>query len=138
MSFIKFNKFILTNISGTVVDTVFLWLLSNTVFDTYFEKYVIAPAISFEIAVFNNYTNSYFWVWKERVLKNAKDFLRRLFFYNINSSVTLLIRLGLILFIEEMLHFQVVYCNLIALLFTGILNYFMQDKLIFKQEKKFI
>lgn len=132
--FLKINKFVLTNFTGTLVETVILYLLANFVFDNYVGKYIVATTIAFEFAVFNNYTLSYFWIWKERVHNKAKDFFQRFFFYNINCTITFLIKLGLIILIERVSHLHVVYCNLIALIFTGILNYYIQDKLIFRKK----
>jgi putative flippase GtrA len=133
--FLKFNKFVLTNFCGTIVDTIVLWYSSNFLFHNYTGKYVLAPTISFEFAVLNNYILSYFWIWNERVHKKTKDFFQRYFFYNINSTITFIIKLGLIIGIERISHFHVVYCNLIALGFTGILNYYIQDKLVFRKAK---
>ena len=132
--FLKFNKFVFTNITGTIVETFILWLLSNFIFGTYIGKYIIAPTISFEFAVLNNYSFSYFWIWRERVQKRPKDFFRKFLFYNINCAITFLLRLGLIILIERIFRLHVVYCNLIALAFSGRLNYFIQDKLIFRKK----
>lgn len=130
----KFNKFVITNFTGTLVETFILWLLSNFVFGTYAGKYIAAPTISFEFAVLNNFSFSYFWIWKERVQKRPKDFFRKFLFYNVNCAIIFLLRLGLIIIVERLFRLHVVYCNLIALAITGILNYFVQDKLIFRKK----
>ncbi|TYB30253.1 MAG: GtrA family protein, partial [Candidatus Mcinerneyibacterium aminivorans] len=47
----KFAKFVLTNISGTIIDTVALWLMKSYIFSSYFGVYIISPIIGFEIAM---------------------------------------------------------------------------------------
>lgn len=126
------RRYVLSNFTGTLIDTFFLWVFSRYVFDSYYGKYVIAPFLSFEIAMLNNFINSYFWIWGDRVTKRPKDFLIRLFFYNINAVAVFFLKVGLILLIEILFGLDVVICNLIALVFTGILNLILQDKLIFK------
>jgi putative flippase GtrA len=59
------------------------------------------------------------------------DFFRRLFFYNVNSFLVFLLKLLLLVLISALLGLHVVYCNLIALTITGIVNFLLQDKLIF-------
>ena len=126
-----FAKFLSTNALGTVVDTGALWLLVTFLFETYLEEYVLAPSISFQLAVLNNYSLSYFWIWKGRVKRTMPDFFRRLFFYNVNSFLVFLLKLLLLVLISALLGLHVVYCNLIALTITGIVNFLLQDKLIF-------
>lgn len=130
---VKFRKFVLSNFTGTLVDTFFLWLFSNYFFSSYTGKYIAAPAISFEIAMFKNYMTSYFWIWKERVELKKGDFFKRLLYYNLNSALAFLVKLGLIIFIERLTHLHVVFCNLIALIFSGLINYYIQDKMIFRR-----
>lgn len=132
----KFRRFVVTSFTGTIVDTFFLWSFSNFVFQSYTGKYVLAPTISFEFAMFSNYLTSYFWIWKERVKFRKGDFIKRLVFYNLNCALAFAVKLGLIIFIERVSHLHVVYCNLIALTFTGLINYHIQDKMIFRHSGK--
>lgn len=133
---VKMWRFLFSNFTGTLVDTFFLWLFSTFVFESYTGKYIISPAISFEIAMLKNYVMSYFWIWNENHSFRWKDFLKKLLYYNINAVLAFIIKLGLIIIIERLTHLNVVYCNLIALMFTGIINYVVQDKLIFRRAKK--
>lgn len=81
----KAPKFILSNALGTVVDTAVLWLFSEHVFESYFGEYVVSPVISFECAVFVNFLCSWFFIWKDRVVRgNGKSFLRK---YRLNSKL---------------------------------------------------
>lgn len=132
----NFSKFIVNNFTGTLIDTFILWLLSTFYFETHFGKYVIAPAISFEIAMIKNFFTSYFWIWNERVEKKYREFFRKFLLYKVNCLFTFLGKLGLILIIDAFTDLNVVYCNLIALMLTGFANYFIQDKMIFRPSTK--
>ena len=95
-----------TGVVGTIVDTLVLWLLSDFVFTKgYLGEYIISPLISFQCAVAVNYTISYFYVWKDRTRKRPDASVRRFFrlygAYNLSTSVVFLIRLGIMLLIEN-------------------------------------
>lgn len=129
----NFSKFVLNNFTGTLIDTFILWLLSTFFFQSHTGKYIIAPAISFEIAMTKNFFTSYFWIWNERVKKSYGEFFKKFLLYNVNCFFTFLGKLGLILLIDAFTEMNVVYCNLIALTLTGLANYYIQDKMIFRR-----
>jgi putative flippase GtrA len=128
----KIAKFSLTGITGTIVDTAVLWLLKTFVFHSYLTVYIVSPAISFEIAMFNNYVISYFWVWRDRVEKKPKDFFMRLLPYNSTCLIAFGVKMALLLLIERIFHFDVVICNILALLVSGIVNFLGGEKWVFK------
>ena len=135
---IRYIKFLGTSIIGTIVDTLVLWLLSDLVFTKgYWGEYVISPAISFQCALAANFIISYFYVWKDR----AKDstgkgrFLRLYFAYNLSGSAIFLLRMGVLLLIERFTGWDVVVCNLLATCISGVLNFTINNLLIFKRKK---
>ena len=137
---IRYAKFAGTSAVGSVVDTLVLWLLSDLVFTKgYWGEYIISPFISFQCAVAVNFTNSYFYVWKDRTRKRPDASVRRFFklfgAYDISVSVVFLFRLGVLLLIERFTGWDVVICNLIAMCFSGIINFTINNLLIFKKKK---
>ncbi|TYB83401.1 MAG: GtrA family protein, partial [Kosmotoga sp.] len=84
----KFAKFILTNVSGTIIDTIALWILKSYMFNSYIGTYIISPIIGFELAMLNNFVISYFWIWHKRVHYNSRDFFKKLLKYNLSVSFT--------------------------------------------------
>ena len=137
---IRYAKFAGTSAFGSVVDTLVLWLLSDLVFSKgYWGEYIISPLISFQCAVAVNYMISYFYVWKDRTRKRSDASVRRFFrlygAYNLSSSVVFLFRLGILLLIERFTGWDVVICNLVAMCFSGIINYAINNLLIFKKKK---
>ena len=136
---IRYAKFAGTSAVGSVVDTLVLWLLSDLVFTKgYWGEYIISPLISFQCAVAVNFTISYFYVWKDRTRKRPDASVRRFFklfgAYDISVSVVFLFRLGVLLLIERFTGWDVVICNLIAMCFSGIINFTVNNLLIFKKK----
>ena len=137
---IRYAKFAGTSAVGSVVDTLVLWLLSDLVFTKgYWGEYIISPFISFQCAVAVNFTISYFYVWKDRTRKRPDASVRRFFRlfggYNLSTSAVFLFRLGVLLLIERFTGWDVVICNLIAMCFSGIINFTVNNLLIFKKKK---
>lgn len=137
---IRYAKFAGTSVAGSIVDTLVLWLLSDLVFTKgYWGEYLISPMLSFQCAVAVNYTISYFYVWKDRTRKRPDASVRRFFklygAYNLSSSAVFLFRLGVLLLIERFTGWDVVLCNLAAMCFSGIINFTINNLLIFKKKK---
>ncbi|MCK4338915.1 MAG: GtrA family protein [Candidatus Cloacimonetes bacterium] len=132
--FTRFLKFALRGIVGSAVDTAVLFILARFFFHSYFTTYILAPSISFEIAILSTYIICYFWVWNLRVNNNKRDFLHRIPAYNLSAVISFGVKLGMLVIIERIFHFDVVICNLIALLFSGTVNFFVGEKIIFKEE----
>ena len=137
---IRYAKFAGTSAVGSVVDTLVLWLLSDLVFTKgYWGEYIISPFISFQCAVAVNFTISYFYVWKDRTRKRPDASVRRYFKlfggYNLSTSAVFLFRLGVLLLIERFTGWDVVICNLIAMCFSGIINFTINNLVIFKKKK---
>ena len=137
---VRYAKFVGTSAVGSIVDTLVLWLLSDLIFSKgYWGEYIISPLISFQCAVAVNYTISYFYVWKDRTRKRPDASVRRFFklygAYNLSNSAVFLFRLGILLLIERFTGWDVVICNLVAMCFSGIINFAINNLLIFKKKK---
>lgn len=136
----RYVKYVGTSVTGTVVDTLVLWLLSDYVFTGgYWGEYLLSPVISFQCAVAVNFTTSYFYVWKDRT-HGGPDGYRSRFFklylaYNLSSSTIFLIRFVILLLIERFTGWDVVVCNLIAMCFSGIINFTVNNFVIFRGRK---
>ena len=133
---VRYAKFAGTSVVGSIVDTLVLWLLSDLIFTRgYWGEYIISPLISFQCAVAVNYMISYFYVWKDRTRKrpdaSVKRFFRLYGAYNLSSSVVFLFRLGVLLLIERFFGWDVVICNLVSMCFSGIINFAINNMLIF-------
>ena len=132
----RYLKYAGTSIAGTVVDTLVLWLMSDFVFrDVYWAQYILSPAISFQCAVITNYLIFYFYVWRDRTKEDRSrhNFTRRFLAYDLSCTTVFLLRLLLLLMIERVSGWDVVVCNLIAMCFSGILNFLSNNLIIFRK-----
>lgn len=117
-------EFVVSRLFGTGVDTFVLWICSKFIFHDYWGIYVVSPVISFEFAVFSNFVCSYYWIWKERITnKNIKDFTYRFLIFNFSSVLGFLVKMLFLLLFQKIFGWNVVYCNLAALLISGLFNY---------------
>ena len=132
----RYLKYAGTSIAGTLVDTLVLWLLSDFVFrDVYWAQYILSPAISFQCAVITNYLIFYFYVWRDRTKEDRSrhNFVRRFLAYDLSCTTVFLLRLLLLLMIERVSGWDVVVCNLIAMCFSGILNFVSNNLIVFRK-----
>jgi len=129
---VRFLKYSGTSLAGTLVDTLVLWILSDLVFTKgYWGEYVVSPAISFQCAVITNFLISYFYVWKDRK-KTRNPFLTFLY-YDLSCTAVFLLRLGFLLLVERIFGWDVVICNLVAMCVTGIINFVLNNQVIFRK-----
>ena len=137
---IRYLKFMGTSVVGTIVDTLVLWILSDFIFTKgYWGEYVISPVISFQCALTANFLISYFYVWKDRTAvsgASTKRFFKLFVAYNLSGSAVFLLRLGALLIIEKFTGWDVVICNLLAMGVSGVLNFAINNLLIFKKKKR--
>ena len=129
-------RFVAGNLVGTLVDTLVLWVFSHYVFHNYVGKVVLSPIISFECAVLINYLVCFHFTWKDRITyKSRRAFFRRYAAYNASCTGGFVIKLALLLLIQELTKWDVVICNLLALCVSGIFNFTMDEFVVFKKKK---
>lgn len=132
----KFVMFASTSVAGTIVDLAVHWVLAHWVFASYFGQFILAPAISFELAALTNFVIAYHWVWRERISnRSARTFWMRFLIYSASSAGVFLVKIILM----QILHWifpslAPVLCNLIAMCFSGTLNFFMNEWVLFRKE----
>lgn len=114
------------------MDTLVLWLCSGFLFKGYAGEYILSPLVSFECANLVNYMVSVRFVWRYRMLGRKRIFyFRRYLAYNLLYSGVLLLKMALLLLVERLTGLDVIWCNLIALTISGLINFIMYDLVIF-------
>lgn len=134
---VRYVKFLGTSIIGTVVDMLVLWLFSDFVFNNgYGGEYLLSPVISFQCAVFVNYSIFYLYVWKDRVAsrKSGGFFFRKYLAYNLSCSGIFLLRFGAMLLVERFTGWDVVLCSLMAMCVSGIVNFLLTNNVVFRKK----
>ena len=135
---LRYIKFLGASAAGTAVDMLVLWILSDLVFTGgYVGEYILSPLISFQCAVFVNYTVFYFYVWKDRVasLRSLSFFFRRYIRYNLSCSTVFLLRYGIILLIGKFTGWDVMICSVLAMCVSGIINFILADNIVFRNRR---
>ena len=143
----KFAVFSITSGAGTLVDLGgHWWLSSRFLTDRYWWTFWVAPIISFEAAVLTNFFIAYYLVWKERITRrNPRSFIRHFAGYNAAATgvffVKLVIMQGIHLLLVALGWFQdktyePALCNMLALCFSGILSFVLNEYVVFKKTDK--
>ena len=141
---VRFAIYSVTSGVGTLVDLGVHWWLSARFYpDSYLWGYWIAPVISFELAVLTNFLIAYFFVWRERIShRSTRSFFRHYAGYNATATgvffVKLLIMQGIHLLLAALGWFQdktyePALCNLLAMCFSGVLSFVLNEFVVFKK-----
>ena len=133
---LRYLKFMLSTLAGTAVDCAVMWLLAERLFkENEMAQLFIAPSVSFECAVFTNYVLAYFFVWKDRVKdRSLRNFFLRFFPYNVSCIAAFLIKMIPFVLIRHFAGQNVVVCNLLALVVSGLFNFIMNEWVIFRKK----
>ena len=129
----RLAKHTLFSLLGTATDTLVLWFLSSLVFKSYVGEYIIAPIISFECATLVNFLSSSKLVWKDRMKGlSLGSYFKHFLGFNASYAGVFLLKMALLLGLERLSGWDVVWCNLIAVTICGFINFFMNEKVIFR------
>lgn len=134
----RFGEYFTASLLGTAVDSLVLWLCSHYLLnDNYFQRTILSPVISFECAVLTNFCSSYFVVWRDRISQwSVRSFFQHYAAYNLSCTGTFLIKLLFLQAVVLLTGLDVVWSNLIALSFSGLINFTMNEKVIFRRKKR--
>ena len=133
---VRLSKASLFSFLGTAVDMLVLWLCSDYWLQGYIGEYIISPCISFEFGVVTNFFVAQRFVWQDRVLNSPKIPLwNRFIKYNLSCILAFCVRVGISLLLHWWLSWDVVPCNLIAMLFSGGLNFLLQHFWVFSKKR---
>lgn len=131
-------KYFVTTLLGTAADCLVLWLLSDYVFpDNHVGQYILSPMLSFECAVMVNFLTAYFYVWKERIQKRSvQSFLSHFWKFNMSCLGAFMVKMVLLNILGAVFGWDPVICNLIALCFSGLLNFCINEFVVFKRKNQ--
>ena len=131
----RLAKHTLFSLLGTATDTLVLWFLSSLVFKSYVGEYIISPIISFECATLVNFLSSSKLVWRDRMKgQSLGSYFKHFLGFNASYAGVFLLKMALLLGLERISGWDVVWCNLIAVTICGFINFFMNEKVIFKSK----
>ncbi|MFC2032044.1 glycosyltransferase [Chloroflexota bacterium] len=116
---LRFVKFCLVGLSGVLVNTGLLWLLTE--FAGLF--YLLSAAISIESSILSNFTLNDYFTFRDRRLPGAKSFLSRLVKFNLVILAGLALNMGLLWLLTEVYGVYYLLSNLCGIAVATIWNY---------------
>jgi putative flippase GtrA len=133
----RYAKFATSTLAGTAVDMLVLWLCAHFLLDgSYWREYILSPFISFECAVFTNFIVAYYGVWRDRISARTKrSFWRHYGGYNLSCTGAFFVKMAILLLFERIFGWDVLWCNIAALCVSGLLNFFLNEKVVFRPKK---
>jgi putative flippase GtrA len=119
----KFLKFIIAGVINTVINISGMYAL------LYFQIfYLIASAAGFILGAFSGFAINFLWTFKERSL-----FMKKFYKYFIIQLMNLIFTLILVFCLKEFLFLHVLLSQLIAIMFTTVINFFLSSKFVFTE-----
>ena len=133
----RYIKYAASTLAGTAVDNIVLWICSDYLLDgSYWREYILSPCIGFECAVMTNFVIAYFGVWRDRISsRSTRSFFRHYLGYNLSCTGTFFIRMCLLNGIGWLTGWDVVWCNLTAMCFSGLIKFMLNEKVVFRLKK---
>ena len=129
---LRLGAFSASTLVGTAVDTAVLWVCAHLWLHGYAGERILAPSISFVFATMANYTVAYFFVWRDRVtMRSLHNFCTRYIGYFGSCIGGFIIKMLFLQLFSVLLCWDVVWCNLLALCFSGLFNFVMNDRYVF-------
>jgi putative flippase GtrA len=117
----KFPKFIISGLINTSLNILSMSLL------IYFEVYYLfASGIGFIVGAFSGYAINFFWTFKENTL-----FMKKFYKYFIIQLMNLTFTIALVFLITEFLNLMPILGQLIAIIFTTLINFYLSSKFVF-------
>lgn len=119
-------KFVVTGFLGTVINLVIFYLLV--------EKagmlYIFGAAISFVVAITNNFFWNKHWTFKNKSQKYKEQYIKYFFVSILGLGINLIILSILI----EIFNLWYMFAQLIAIILTGVSNFLLNKNWTFKHQ----
>ncbi len=132
---LRLAAFSASTLVGTAVDTAVLWVCAHFWLHGYAGERLLAPTISFVCATMANYAVAYFFVWPDRIhYRTLRSFTTHYFAYLGSCIGGFVIKMLFLQLFTLLLTWDVVWCNLLALCFSGLFNFFMNDRIVFRRK----
>lgn len=126
----RFLRFNAVGALGVGVQVCVLWLLAGPLR----LHYLVATAIAIEVSVLHNFFWHVRWTWAPpREDLHPHLFFRCVAFHAGNGLVSMLGSLALMPLFVGQLHLHYVIANLLAIGCTGLINFLLGDRLIFRR-----
>ena len=137
--FINQGKYACATSVGALVEMAVLWFLAHVAFKSasFYGKDTLSILIASEIAILVNFTNAYFFVWKDRISKRSpRSYFRHYLAFAFTANLLMFVKMALAIFFKDLFRWDVVICDFVALLISGTINFILNEMVIFKDRKQ--
>jgi putative flippase GtrA len=130
---VRFLRFNAVGALGIAVQVLTLWLLAGPLH----VHYLVATVIAIEVSVLHNFSWHHRWTWARQAAGGPPShvFFRCVAFHAGNGLVSMLGSLALMPLFVGQLGMHYVVANLLAVACTGLLNFLLGDRLIFRRSQ---
>jgi putative flippase GtrA len=125
---LRFLRFNTVGALGVAVQVATLWFVAGGLG----VHYLVATAIAIEVSVLHNFFWHLRWTWPDAAAGRATVFFRCVAFHAGNGLVSMLGSLALMPLFVGQLGLHYVAANLLAIASTGLINFALGDRLIFR------
>ncbi|MFP4523491.1 MAG: glycosyltransferase [Candidatus Nanoarchaeia archaeon] len=121
-----FFKFCVVGTTGVIINTFFLWFLTEYVG----LFYLLSSAIAIELSILSNFTLNNFWTWKHRKGK----YFPRLCKFNLVSIFALFINMSVLYILVEFFGMWYILANFVGIACALIINFIGNDRWTFNEK----
>jgi len=135
-SIVRFGKYAMFSLAGTVTDILVIWLFSHLVFPEWkLVQSVFSTMLATECQIIVTFIVSAMFVWGD-IMKGKRKRAKFGHFLAFNASfvVVFFFKYFIQLFFAKDIGLDVVLAELIALTISGVLNFLMNNYIIFKKK----
>lgn len=121
-----FFKFCVVGTIGLLVNTFFLWFLTEKVG----LFYLLSSAIAIELAIISNFNLNTFWTWKHR----KGHYFSRFWKFNLVSLIALVINMSVLFVLVEFFGMWYLVANFVGIACALIVNFLGNDRWTFNEK----
>lgn len=125
----KLVRYFISTMGGITAETILLWVLSDFVWpDWEFGISVIAPTLGFELCLLVNYSMVRYFVWRERQPS--------LWRFHVSNVSVYVVKMIFLLSIRYSVGIDIVWCNFLAMGLAGLINFVLNDRVVFRKREE--
>lgn len=125
----RFVRYFVSTMGGIVAELILIWVLAHLVWPRWeFGVSVIAPTLGFELCLLVNYSAVRYFVWRDRHSS--------LWRFHVSNASVYVVKMTFLLAIRYFAGVEIVLCTLLATTMAGIINFVLNDRVVFRRDKK--
>lgn len=122
-------RYFVSTMGGILAELILIWVLAHMVWPEWeFGVSVIAPTLGFELCLLVNYSAVRYFVWRDRHSS--------LWRFHVSNASVYVVKMVFLVAIRYFAGVEIVLCTILATALAGIINFVLNDRLVFRRDKK--